>query len=70
MVFGPDASEAIKGKLIKVVGALESSILAFSAASLRRWRAVLSSVRSIPSFSLKSATSQSTIKASKSSPPR
>ena len=34
--FGPDASAVMNGRLISVCGALESSILAFSAASFRR----------------------------------
>ena len=45
--FGPDWSAVIKGRLISVCVAEESSIFAFSAASFRRWRASLSLRRSI-----------------------
>jgi hypothetical protein len=68
--LGPDASALMKGRLISVLDVLESSIFAFSAASLRRWRAIRSLDRSIPSFFLNSADSQSMIRWSKSSPPR
>ena len=37
--FGPVASAVMYGRLISVVAVVDSSIFAFSAASLRRWRA-------------------------------
>ena len=46
--FGPLASAVTKGRLISVWAALESSILAFSAASFILWRANLSVLKSIP----------------------
>ena len=46
--FGPVLSAVIKGKLISVWIADESSILAFSAASLSLWRANLSVFKSMP----------------------
>ena len=46
--FGPLASAVMKGRLMSVWVALDSSILAFSAASLRRWSASLSLRRSMP----------------------
>mmetsp|Transcript_9053 Transcript_9053/g.37002 ORF Transcript_9053/g.37002 Transcript_9053/m.37002 type:complete len:292 (-) Transcript_9053:979-1854(-) len=48
MCFGPVASAVMKGRLMSVDCAEESSILAFSAASLRRCTASLSPVRSMP----------------------
>ena len=48
----------------------DSSILAFSAASFRRCMATLSADRSTPSLFLNSATIQSMMHLSKSSPPR
>eukprot|EP00438_Fugacium_kawagutii_P028715 Skav229189 [mRNA] locus=scaffold1004:374078:375486:+ [translate_table: standard] len=48
----------------------ESSILAFSAASVKRCSACLSFRRSMPSVFWKSSASQSTITLSKSSPPK
>jgi len=59
----------IKGKFITVVPMLESSILAFSAASRRRWRAILSRERSI-FLVLGKEIIHCTIQLSKSSPPR
>ena len=58
------------GKLISEDVELESSILAFSAASLRRWRAIGSWRTSTPSSFLNSSASQSMMQWSKSSPPR
>jgi hypothetical protein len=46
--LGPEASAVMKGRLISVCITVESSILAFSAFSLRRWRAWRSLRRSIP----------------------
>src|SRR5712664_327419 len=46
--FGPLASAVMKGRLISVWVVEDSSILAFSAASLRRWSASLSRRRSMP----------------------
>jgi len=46
--FGPDASAVMNGRFMLVVVTPESSILAFSAASLRRCIAILSFLRSIP----------------------
>ena len=68
--FGPVASAVMNGRLISVLAALESSHLAFSAASFRRCSAIGSAFRSMPLEALKSAASQSMIAASKSSPPR
>ena len=60
----------IKGWLISVSVALESSILAFSAESLIRWSACLSRERSTPDSFLNSETMYSIRRWSKSSPPR
>ena len=46
--LGPEASAVMKGRLTSACMTLESSILAFSETSLRRWRAILSFARSIP----------------------
>ena len=46
--FGPVASAVIKGRLISVCIVVDSSILAFSAASRRRCSAFRSSLRSMP----------------------
>ena len=53
--LGPLESAVMKGRLTSVCIALESSILAFSAASLRRWSASLSSRRSMPCSFLNSS---------------
>ena len=53
---GPSADAVINGKLIWVVDTPDKSFLAFSAASLRRWRAILSLERSTPCSFLNSAT--------------
>ena len=68
--FGPEASAVMNGRLMSVSWALESSILAFSAASLRRWMAIGSLPRSIPWSFLNSSSSQSMIRWSMLSPPR
>ena len=68
--FGPEASALMNGRLISVLVVLDSSIFAFSAASLSRWRAIRSFARSMPSAFLNSSASQSMIRWSKSSPPR
>ena len=60
----------MNGRLMSVCVVLDSSILAFSAASLRRWSAIGSLERSMPWSFLNSATSQSMSRWSKSSPPR
>ena len=55
MCLGPVLSAVIKGRLISVCSAEESSILAFSEASFNLWRASLSDVKSIPLSFLNSA---------------
>ena len=68
--LGPEASAVIKGRLISVSITVESSILAFSAASFSRCRAMRSWRRSTPCSFMNSSHSQSMIRWSKSSPPR
>ena len=68
--FGPDASAVMYGRLMSVLWELDSSILAFSAASFRRWSASTSFDRSTPWSFLNSATMYSIRRWSKSSPPR
>ena len=68
--LGPSEVAVMKGRLIWVSCTEDSSILAFSAASFRRWVAILSADRSTPSVSLNVLTSQSMIRWSQSSPPR
>ena len=68
--LGPVASAVMYGRLISVDAVVDSSILAFSAASLRRCRACWSLARSMPWSFLNSASSQSMTRWSKSSPPR
>ena len=46
--FGPEASAVKNGRLISVSCVDDSSILAFSAASLRRWSTILSLETSMP----------------------
>ena len=58
------------GRLISVDEVVDSSIFAFSAASLRRWSAWGSFERSMPWSFLNSASSHSMTRWSKSSPPR
>jgi hypothetical protein len=61
---GPVWSAVMKGRLIVVSSREESSILARSAASVRRWSAWRSAFRSIPFSFLNSSASQSTIRRS------
>ncbi len=60
----------MNGRLISVLCVPESSILAFSAASLRRCSAIRSLARSMPVSLLKLVISQSMTRWSKLSPPR
>ena len=57
--FGPSEVAVMNGRLIWVDWTDDSSILAFSAASLRRCMAILSIERSTPSLFLNDSTSQS-----------
>ena len=57
--FGPDWSAVMNGRLISVSMTVDSSILAFSAASFSRWSAIRSLLRSMPSAALNSPTIQS-----------
>ncbi len=66
----PSMRAVMKGRLTSVEAELDSSILAFSAASLRRCSASLSVRRSMFSFFLNSSARYSTMALSKSSPPR
>ena len=68
--LGPVASAVIKGRLIVEVVTPESSIFAFSAASLSLCIAILSLRRSMPFSVLNWSASQPMILLSKSSPPR
>ena len=68
--LGPPASAVMKGRLTSVSMAVDSSILAFSAASLRRCRAILSLRMSMPWSFLNSVARNSMSRWSKSSPPR
>ncbi len=70
MCLGPDASAVKNGRLMSVSGAPESSILAFSAASLSRCITSLSLETSMPVSFLKASSSQSMMTMSMSSPPR
>ncbi len=56
MCLGPLASAVMKGKLMSVSIVVESSIFAFSAASLTRFIAILSATKSTPEDCLKSFT--------------
>ena len=67
---GPSAVAVMNGRLICVCWTWLSSILAFSAASLRRWAAMRSFARSTPWADLNCCTSQSMTRWSQSSPPR
>ena len=67
---GPEASAVMKGRLTCVCVVVERSVLARSAASKSRCRACGSERRSIPRSRLNSSASQSTMRLSKSSPPR
>ncbi len=68
--FGPLASAVMNGRLMSVLCELDSSHLAFSAASFSRCSAMGSLDRSMPWSFLNSVTSQSMTRWSKSSPPR
>src|SRR3954463_8372440 len=68
--LGPDWSAVTNGSEICVSCVVDSSTLAFSAASNSRCSAILSCDRSMPWEALNSATIQSTIDLSKLSPPR
>ena len=67
--FGPVASAVINGRLIDAFVMPESSIFAFSAASLNLCIAILSALKSTPSAFLNSSIIQSQMRLSKSSPP-
>ena len=67
---GPSGVAVMKGRLISVSATWDSSILAFSAASFRRCRAMRSLDRSTPWSLRNSLTSQSMTRWSQSSPPR
>ncbi len=68
--FGPLASAVINGRFISVCITLDSSIFAFSAASLTRCRAWRSLLKSTPWSRRNSLVIQSTMAKSQSSPPR
>ena len=68
--LGPEASAEMKGSTISVCAEVDSSHLAFSAASFSRWRAMRSLRRSMPVSLMKSSISMSMMRWSKSSPPR
>ena len=68
--LGTPFTGMIYGKLISVLVEEDNSILAFSAASFKRCKAIGSWVKSAPSSFLNSSTSQLMITWSKSSPPR
>ena len=68
--FGPSAVAVMKGRLILVVVAEDSSFFAFSAASFNLWSAILSFDRSTPSAFLNSSIIHCVSLLSKSSPPR
>ena len=68
--FGPPASAVINGRLISAVIVVDSSFLAFSAASFNRCSAERSLRRSMPCSFLNSSAIHTMIRSSKSSPPR
>ena len=68
--LGPLASAVMNGRLISVWSVVDSSILAFSAASFSRWRAIRSFRRSMPCSLRYSSPIHSMTFWSKSSPPR
>mmetsp|Transcript_5673 Transcript_5673/g.20605 ORF Transcript_5673/g.20605 Transcript_5673/m.20605 type:complete len:257 (+) Transcript_5673:2314-3084(+) len=70
MCFGPSAVAVMNGREMDAEGVDDSSIFAFSAASVSLCSACLSLMRSTPSADWKSFASHSTILLSKSSPPR
>ncbi len=55
--FGPEASAVMNGRLMSTDAVEDRAILAFSASSLRRWRAIGSLRRSMPLSFLKLSTS-------------
>ena len=67
---GPASPAVMNGKLICVEVTPDKSFLAFSAASFKRCIAILSCDKSIPLSRLNSATKNSIILLSKSSPPK
>ena len=67
--FGPSWFAVMKGRLMLVVVADDSSFFAFSAASFNLCIAILSPERSIPSAFLNSSSIYCVIALSKSSPP-
>ena len=68
--FGTPFTGMIYGRLISVLVVLDNSILAFSAASFKRCKAIGSLRRSTPSSRRNSSANQSMITWSKSSPPK
>ena len=68
--LGPDWSAVTNGRLISVSTTVDSSILAFSAASFSRWRAMRSLRRSMPSLLWNSSAIHSMMRWSRLSPPR
>ncbi|MNT65417.1 hypothetical protein D3C72_2033990 [compost metagenome] len=68
--LGPLASAVMYGKLISVEVVLDNSILAFSAASFKRCKAIGSLERSMLFSDLNSSVNQSIMMWSKSSPPK
>mmetsp|Transcript_2182 Transcript_2182/g.4998 ORF Transcript_2182/g.4998 Transcript_2182/m.4998 type:complete len:229 (-) Transcript_2182:130-816(-) len=70
MCFGPSAVAVMKGREIDVWESVDSSILAFSDASVSRCSAWRSFLRSRPSFFSKSSAKKSVMRLSKSSPPK
>ena len=68
--FGPEASAVMNGKFTSVCMEDDNSIFAFSAASFKRCKAIVSLRRSIPASFLNSSARYSIIRLSKSSPPR
>ncbi len=67
---GPSAVAVTKGRFMLVVCAVESSHLAFSAASFNLCIAILSFRKSTPCFALKSSAIQFMMRSSQSSPPK
>ena len=67
--FGPEASAVMNGRLMSTEFEDERAILAFSASSLRRWRAMASLERSMPVSVLKPSMSHWMMRSSQLSPP-
>ena len=67
--IGPESDMEMYGREMFVDEVEDNSFLAFSAASFRRWRAILSFERSTPDEALTCSTSQLTMRSSQSSPP-